>query len=392
MTLFYAVPGEGTTPSVTRPDPAAPKERLTSLDSLRGLSIALMILVNSPGDPGHVYLLLRHAEWNGWTLADTIFPTFLFMVGMSVVFSLDRRKENSASSPGLFGRILKRTVILFALGIFINVFPRFDLSTIRIPGVLQRIAVCYFFVSLIVLKSGLRGRILWLAGLLASYWLMMRFIPVPGIGAGVIEPGNNFAAWVDSHLLGGYMWSYYGGKWDPEGIISTIPALATTLFGVLTAQWLKSSFSGGRKTLGMLSAGALLVLSGVLLDRWLPINKSLWTSTFSLLMAGVSVMALALLYWLIDIEGFARWSKPLTILGMNAITLYVLSIVYVHTLWALDVETSAGEKLSGHSYLFRYFCTRIGPEADSLLWGLWIVLSVYLVAWVLWRKRVFIKI
>ena len=373
-------------------DAACPKRRLASLDAFRGIAIALMILVNSPGDPGNVYSLLRHAAWNGWTLADTIFPSFLFMVGVSIVFSLDKHKDQKVSPPLLVGRILKRAAILFALGIFVNTFPRFDLTTIRIPGVLQRIAVCYFFVSLIVLKSGLRGRILWLTGLLASYWLMMRFIPVPEIGAGVLEPGVNFAAWVDSHLLHGFMWSYYDGKWDPEGVVSTMPALATTLFGVLTAQWLKSSFSGGGKIAGMLFAGSLLILAGLLLDRWLPINKSLWTSTFSLLMAGLAIISLALLYWLIDVAGFVRWSKPLTILGINAITLYILSIVYVDSLWALDVKTSAGEKLSCHSYLFGNLCTHLGPKADSLLWAIWIVLSIYLVAWMMWRKRLFIKI
>ena len=174
-------------PAASQSGAAVPEGRLTSLDAFRGIAIALMILVNSPGDPGNVYSILRHAEWNGWTLADTIFPSFLFMVGVSIVFSLDRRKEKKLSNTPLIGRILKRTAILFALGIFVNIFPRFDLSTVRIPGVLQRIAVCYLFVSLIVLKTGLKGRILWLTGLLASYWLMMRFIPVPGVGAGVLS-------------------------------------------------------------------------------------------------------------------------------------------------------------------------------------------------------------
>ncbi|MDR3568712.1 MAG: heparan-alpha-glucosaminide N-acetyltransferase domain-containing protein [Syntrophobacteraceae bacterium] len=378
-----SAPGEG------HRDPAL---RLVSLDALRGAAIALMILVNSPGDPANAYSLLRHADWNGWTLADTIFPTFLFLVGVSIVFSLDKQREKTVSDPALVGRILKRTLILFMLGIFVNIFPRFDLSTLRIPGVLQRIAVCYFFVSLIVLKTGLKGRILWLSGLLASYWLMMRFIPVPGIGAGVIEPGKNFAAWVDSHLLSGYMWSYYGGKWDPEGIVSTLPALATTLFGVLSGQWLKSYLPGGKKTAAMLLAGALMMLAGLVLGHWLPINKSIWTSTFSIFMAGLAVIFLALFYWFIDVAGFVRWAKPLSILGMNAITLYILSIVYVHSLWALDVEASAGKKISAHAYLFGYFSTRLGPEADSLLWAIWIVFSMYLVAWIMWRKRIFIKI
>lgn len=387
MAFSSEIGGNETTQSIF----AAPRGRLASLDAFRGLTLALMILVDSPGNHGAVFTLLSHAAWNGWTIADTIFPAFLFMVGVSIVFSLDRRKE-AGSQQTIIRPILKRTAILFALGIFINIFPRFNFSTLRIPGVLQRIALCYFFVSLIVLKSGLRGRILWLIGLLGSYWLMMRFIPVPGVGAGVLEPGKNFAAWVDSHLLGRYMWSYYGGKWDPEGIVSTVPAIATTLFGVLTAQWLKSSFSPGSKVMAMLAAGALIMISGLILGHWLPINKSLWTSTFSMFMAGMSVISLGLFYLLIDVAEFVQWSKPLIIMGMNAITVYILSIVFVHTLWNIDVQTSAREKISLHSYLFRYFHTPFGPKTDSLLWGLFVVFCMYVVAWIMWRKRIFIKI
>ncbi len=267
--------------------PSAPKGRLASLDAFRGFTIALMILVNSPGDPAAVYSNLSHVDWNGWTFADSVFPSFLFIVGVSIVFSFARQKEKGIRNSAFMVRLLRRTIILFALGLFINLFPAFHLSTIRIPGVLQRIALCYFFASLIVLKADLRGRILWLIGLLASYWLMMRFIPVPGIGAGVLEPGQNFAAWVDSHFLSGHMWSYYDGEWDPEGIVSTIPAIATTLFGVLTGQWLRSSLPERRKVAGMVCAGVVLLIAGYILDRWLPINKSIWTSTFSIFMAGL---------------------------------------------------------------------------------------------------------
>ena len=186
---------------------SAPKGRLASLDAFRGFTIALMILVNSPGDTKAVYAPLSHADWNGWTFADTVFPSFLFIVGVSLVFSFAKQEEKGKPNSAFVVRLLRRTLILFALGLFLNVFPTFYLSTIRIPGVLQRIALCYFFASLIVLKADLRGCILWLIGLLASYWLMMRFIPVPGIGAGVLEPGKNFAAWVDSLFLSGHMWS-----------------------------------------------------------------------------------------------------------------------------------------------------------------------------------------
>jgi len=373
--------------------PAVPKGRLTSLDAFRGFAIALMILVNSPGDPGTVYSPLSHAIWNGWTFADTIFPSFLFIVGVSIVFSFAKQEEKSISDWAFMVRLLRRTIILFALGLFLNMFPTFSLSAIRIPGVLQRIALCYLFASLIALNADLRGRILWLIGLLASYWLMMRFIPVPGIGAGVLEPGENFAAWVDSLFLGGHMWSYYNGEWDPEGIVSTIPAIATTLFGVLTGQWLRSSLPERKKVAGMVCAGLVLLIAGYILDRWLPINKSIWTSTFSIFMAGVALVCLAFFHWLIDIADFSRWAKPFIILGLNPITVYVLSEVFDATLRSLNLSMVLAQEIDCQSYLFKSFCTPIAEsETASLLYALLTLLFMYLIAWIMWRKRLFIKI
>ena len=375
------------------PSPAAPKGRLASLDAFRGLTIALMILVNSPGDTGAVYSHLSHVDWNGWTFADSVFPSFLFIVGVSIVFSFAKQEEKGTPNSAFMVRLLRRTIILFALGLFINMFPAFHLSAIRIPGVLQRIALCYFFASLIVLKADLRGRILWLIGLLASYWLMMRFIPVPGIGAGVFEPGKNFAAWVDSHFLSGHMWSYYDGKWDPEGIVSTIPAIATTLFGVLAGQWLRSSLPERRKVAGMVCAGVVLLIAGYILDRWLPINKSIWTSTFSIFMAGVALVWLAFFYLLIDIKDFSRWAQPFIILGLNPITIYVLSEVFDTTLRILNLSVSKGRTIDCQSYLFGYLCVlNAKPEAASLLYGLITLLFMFLIAWIMWRKQLFLKI
>jgi len=375
------------------PGPAAPKGRLASLDAFRGFTIALMILVNSPGDPGAVYPPLRHGAWNGWTFADTVFPSFLFIVGVSIVFSFAKQGEKPVSNSAVAFRILRRTVILFALGIFVNIFPTFYLSSIRIPGVLQRIALCYFFASLIVLKAGLRGRILWLAALLASYWVMMCCIPTPGIGTGVLEPGKNFAAWVDSLFLGGHMWSYYDRTWDPEGIVSTIPAIATTLFGVLTGQWLKSSRPESRKVSGMICAGLVLLAAGQILNHWLPINKSIWTSTFSIFMAGLALVCLGFFHWLIDVVRFSRWTKPLVILGLNPITVYVLSEVLDSTLRIVNLTIPKGRGISCQLYAFKSFCALLRkPETASLLYALGILLSMYLVAWIMWRKRIFVKV
>jgi predicted acyltransferase len=374
-------------------EPAAPKGRLASLDAFRGFTIALMILVNSPGDPRAVYSPLSHADWNGWTFADTVFPSFLFIVGVSLVFSFAKQEKKGIRNSAVIVRLLRRTIILFGLGLFLSVFPTFYLSTMRIPGVLQRIALCYFFASLIVLASDLRDRILWLIGLLASYWLMMRFIPVPGIGAGVLEPGENFAAWVDSIFLSGHMWSYYDGGWDPEGIVSTIPAIATTLFGVLTGQWLRSSLPERRKVAGMVCAGLVLLIAGYILDRWLPINKSIWTSTFSIFMAGMALVYLAFFYGLIDIADFSRWAKPFIILGLNPITVYVLSEVFDTTLRVLNLPMGLAQDIDCQSYLFNSLCTPIAEsETASLLYALLTLLFMYLIAWIMWRKRLFIKV
>ena len=375
-----------------RPHPA-PGGRLTSLDAFRGLTIALMILVNSPGDPGTVYSPLSHMVWNGWTFADTVFPSFLFIVGVSLVFSFARQEEKSISNSAFMVRLLRRTLILFALGLFLNIFPTFQLSQIRIPGVLQRIALCYFFASLIVLKTGLRGRILWLVGLLASYWLMMRFIPVPGIGAGALEPGKNFAAWVDSLLLSGHMWTYYDGQWDPEGIVSTIPAIATTLFGVLTGQWLRSFLPEREKIAGMVCAGLVLLIAGYILDRWLPINKSIWTSTFSIFMAGMALVYLAFFHWLIDVADFSRWAKPLIISGLNPITVYVLSEVFDTMFRTLNVPMALTQYIDYCTYIYQSLCTPFAKsETASLLYAFLTLLFMYLIAWIMWRKRLFIKV
>jgi predicted acyltransferase len=369
----------GSIPAATSFNIAPNKQRLSSLDAFRGLTIFLMILVNCRGETGAVFSSLEHAVWNGWTFADTVFPSFLFIVGVSLVFSFAEREEDPACKRAFELRVVRRTVILFVLGLLLNSFPSFQLSNIRIPGVLQRIALCYFFASLIVLKSGLRGRILWLITLLASYWVMMRFVPVPGIGAGVLEPGQNFAAWVDSLFLGGHMWSYYDGEWDPEGIVSTIPAIATTLLGVLTGQWLRSSLPERRKVAGMVCAGLVLLIAGYMLDRWLPINKSIWTSTFSIFMAGVALVCLAFFYWLIDIADFSRWAKPFIILGLNPITVYVLSQILSTMLPSMS--------------LFRTFSVPVVKlGAESLLYPVAIFLPISLTSWIMWQKRIFIRV
>ena len=224
-------------------------DRMVSLDAFRGAAIAAMILVNNPGRWSKAYPALRHAQWNGWTLADCVFPLFLFIVGVAVVFSLAKHKESTDHDTKTVLRILRRTGILFGLGLLLNGFPEYDLSDLRIPGVLQRIAICYLAASLIILKTRIITQAWIVVGLLVSYWLMLEFIPVPGVGAGILEPGKNLPSYVDGLLLQGHLW-YNIRPYDPEGLLSTIPAISTTLLGVLTGHWLRSSSLAGRQSDG----------------------------------------------------------------------------------------------------------------------------------------------
>jgi predicted acyltransferase len=368
------------------------QNRLASLDAFRGLTIAAMILVNCPGTYSAVYFQLKHAEWNGWTFADTIFPSFLFIMGVSMVFSFAGRRQDGNNNSKLEFQIVKRTLILFGLGLFINSFPIFHLATIRVPGVLQRIALCYFFTSLILLYGGIRGQVCWLVGLIAGYWLVMRYVPVPGIGAGVLEPGRNLAAYVDSLFLGGHMWTHYE-TWDPEGMLSTTAAIGTTLFGVLAGHWLRSSFSGSLKAMGMLLAGIGLIALGLLLDNWLPINKSIWTSTFSIFMAGIASVCLALFYWMVDLKGYRRWAIVFVVFGVNPITMYVISEVLDISLRFVRLPLPNGSTLSYRSIIYRtVFVPLAGPEMSSFLFAVASVLLMLALAWIMWKKRLILKV
>lgn len=365
--------------------------RLLSLDAFRGATIAGMILVNNPGSWGHIYPQLKHAPWHGWTFTDWIFPFFLFIVGVAMTFSFAKRKDEGANTRALYFVILKRTVIIFGLGLFLSGFPFFNLSTIRIPGVLQRIAVCYLATSLIFFNTSLRAQILWIVGLLASYWTMMMLIPVPGVGAGVLEEGRNFAAYVDSLVLSGHMWSATK-IWDPEGIVSTIPAIATTLFGVLCGHLLRCGRSPEEKTAWMFVSGTALLLLGAILDMWLPINKNLWTSSYSIFMSGWALICLASFYWLIDVKGYTRWARPFVIYGMNAILVFVLSGVVARMLTLISITQNDGTGISLKSWFFTaLYLPLASPINASLLFAISFVLLMYLVAWAMWKKGWFLK-
>jgi predicted acyltransferase len=366
--------------------------RLVSLDVFRGATIAAMILVNNPGSWEHVYPPLLHAEWHGWTFTDVIFPSFLWICGVAMTLSFARRVERGDSRSRLFLHTLRRAASIFALGLLLNAYPAFDLATLRIPGVLQRIAVCYLAAAALFLVTRWRGQIAAILSLLAVYWVLMKTVPVPGYGAGLLDKQGNFAQWIDSLVLSGHMWSHTK-TWDPEGIVSTLPSIATILFGVLCGHLLRAALSVAEKAAWMFSAGVSLLFAGLVMNAWLPINKNLWTSSFAVFMAGLAFTLFALSYWLIDGRGYARWGKPFAIYGMNAITVYVCSGVLADTLTLIRWTGADGRPVQLNTWLFTDFFSRFAsPVNASLLFAVANVLLIYAVAYAMWRKRWFIRL
>jgi predicted acyltransferase len=364
------------------------KDRLVSLDVFRGLTIASMILVNNPGAGATTYAPLLHAAWDGWTFTDTVFPFFLWIAGVAMTFSFAKRAANPAAAKGpLMLHSLKRAASIFAVGLLLNGFPYFDLSTLRIPGVLQRIAVCYLIAAAILLYTGVRGCAVAIPALFAVYWVLMTLVPVPGFGPGVLTREGNFSGYVDRIFLTGHMYSQTK-TWDPEGIVSTLPAIASVLFGILTGAWLRGNREGGSKTVGMLASGGLLIAAGYVMNVWMPFNKNLWTPSYTALMAGLALAVFGVCYWIIDVKGIALWSRPFAIYGSNAIVLYALSGLLARMLGILRI---GGATLKTAVYQ-TVFVPLASPYNASLLFALSNVAVIYLAAWFLYRKQWFVRL
>jgi predicted acyltransferase len=350
-----------------------------------------MLLVNDPGTWSAVYPPLLHASWHGWTFTDTIFPFFLWITGMALTLSTAKRMERGADRRDLLLHALRRSAIIFAIGLFLAGFPYFRFATIRIPGVLQRIAVCYLIATVIYLTTSIRGQIRWTGSLLVAYWLLMKLYPVPGYGAGVLEKDGNFAHYIDSLLLSGHMWSS-SKTWDPEGIVSTLPAIATTLFGILTGHVLRARKTQEEKTAWMFVMGNALLFFGGVMSLWLPINKSLWTSSYAVFMSGLAANAFAFCYWIIDVKGYRRWAIPFRIYGMNAIFIFALSGLLAKTALLVKVTGADGSRQSLWSYVFQQvFAPLASPVNASLMFALTYVLLFFGIAYVMYRNRWFIK-
>jgi len=364
-------------------------DRLASLDVFRGITIAGMILVNNPGSWSFIYAPLRHAEWHGWTPTDLIFPFFLFIVGVSITFSFSRRTNLGDISSSLYFKILRRTIVLFGVGYFLRVFPLFSFESLRIPGVLQRIALCYLFASLLFLKVRSKGRVAVILFLLVGYWAVMKFVPVPGYGAGGLEFEGNLCSFIDMKLLAGHL---YKTTFDPEGILSTFPAIATALLGTLTGDWLLSKRGQGQKMAGLFAAGIMFVISGLLLHPMFPINKQLWTSTFVIFTAGAALIIFGLCYGINDVFGQKKWAYPFLVFGTNAIAVYAGSTLMVKLISRIHLSVQ-GEGMSLQGFIYnKLLVPWAGPLNGSLLYPLILLLIWLAILHPLYNKKIFIKI
>ena len=336
-----------------RPAPAALPARLVSLDVFRGLTVMLMVVVNNPGDWGHIYPPLEHAAWNGCTPTDLVFPFFLFIVGVSLAYALAGARRGGAPAGPVLARVARRAAILFGLGVLTSLYPHFDLATVRIMGVLQRIALVYLGCSCLYLLTGWRTQVILLIILLIAYAGLMQLVPVPGFGPANLEPSTNLGAWLDRTLFTeAHLWPT-SRTWDPEGLLGTLPALGTGLLGLLAGQWLRwPGAAPGAKPRGLALAGALAVAAGLAWGHWFPINKALWTSSYVLFTAGLALGLLALLYWLCDVRGYRRGLGPVLAFGVNAIAVFFFSAILSRTFGLLRLPGPAGQSLGLTEWLY----------------------------------------
>lgn len=428
------------------------KERIISLDVLRGITIMMMVLVNNPGSWGNIFAPLEHAEWNGCTPTDLVFPFFIFILGAAIPLAFFTKVLNQQT----FIKILTRSLRIICLGLFLGYFGKIELfdlegyslllskliitgivayallgnfeqkikfylvlalfsvfiflalsgieayNNVRIPGVLQRIGVVYFFASLVYLKTEIKGQIFTVALLLLGYWAIMTLIPVPGFGPANLDKGTNLAGWIDNLLLENHLWAS-SKTWDPEGILSTMPAIANGIIGLLVGQLLNSSLAKNDKAKKMFGLGLALVISGLIWNEFFPMNKSLWTSSFVLYTAGFATLFLALFYYLIDIKGYKNWTTPLLFWGVNPMIVFFLSGILPRVLSSIKVVNPAyiignldeiPEQIGLQEYL-NTFCILPhfdDPKVASLMWALINITFWSLVLWYFYKKKMFFKV
>jgi len=421
------------------------KERLISLDVFRGLTILLMTIVNNPGSWEHIYPLLEHAEWNGCTPTDLVFPFFIFIMGVAIPFAMPEKIFDGST----FNKIAVRALRIFCLGLFLNFFGKIELfelqgiplligrlaitiavcyalmgnfslkiktyvtltvfvvllflaysgieayQEVRIPGVLQRIGIVYFFVSFLYLKTRQRIQILTVVLLLLLYWVLMALVPVPGIGAANFEKGTNLAAWLDSVLLKGHMW-VYSKTWDPEGILSTVPAIVTGISGLLIGKWIKRPLPKLEIVKKMALTGILLVVLGLLWNTVLPINKSLWTSSYVLYTSGIAILCLTLLYYIIDAVDYRRGTKLFLIWGVNPMIVFFFSGIIPQGLRMIQLQNPelSTEQINLQKYLYSFWIAPFfNNPLDSSLAGALIYVGIWsFILWLFYKNNLIFKV
>ena len=394
-------------------DVHATSPRLLSIDVFRGLMVAGMVLVTNPGTYDFIYWPLKHADWNGSTPTDMIFPSFLFIVGVSMTFSFVTRRARGETAPAAALHILRRSATLILLGLFLNCFDLLSLPHLRIPGVLQRIGLCYLCGGLLYLSICGKGTTRRVATLVAAiillptvYWMLQTLVPVPGYGAGRLDQAGTLSAYIDravfttNHL---WAWGGPGQVWDPEGLLSTLPAIANLLLGILAGEWLRNLApnAANRRVLGMAITGIVLMLAAVALNPLIPINKKIWTPSFMLLSGGFSLLAFALLHVLIDRNigredqaGRARWRRiatPALVFGSNAILAFSLANILSPLLALIHIHR-AGAAIGVPGLFFEWFHQFLNPWNASLAYALLFVLVNLAILWPLYRRRIFLRL
>ena len=368
--------------------------RLISLDVFRGLTVMAMILVNNPGDWGHIYPPLEHAEWNGCTPTDLIFPFFLFIVGVSLVYALDSTKHRGGPQGITLARVARRAAVLFGLGLLLSLYPKFDFSVVRIMGVLQRIALVFLGCSIIFLTTSRRTHMWLVAVLLVGYAALMQLVPVPGFGPANLEPSTNLGAWLDRLLFTEpHLWKQ-SRTWDPEGLLGTLPALATGLLGALTAQWLRRpDREPATKVAWLFIGGGGLTLLGLVWHPWFPINKALWSSSYVLYTGGLAMAGLAALYWICDVQGHRGWTRPALAYGVNAILVFCLSALLSRTFGLFKLALPGGKIGGLKEWLYEWGIAPhfADPRTASLAGAVALIVIWYVILSWLYRKGIVLK-
>lgn len=361
----------------------AVKARLTSLDAMRGFTIAAMILVNFPGDDQNVFAPLKHTVWNGLTPTDLIAPFFLFIVGISIVLAYSGRVNDHDAS--LYRKIFVRSIKIFAVGIFLNLLPDFNFSELRYTGTLPRIAIVFLVCALLYLGTSFRQQVWTGIVILLGYWLAMTLIPTPGYGKVMLEPGANLAAWIDSKFLPGRMWQ---GTWDPEGILSTFPSIVTGITGLLAGQLLISVRSREHKVIYLMVIGLASAAAGYVWGFTFPVNENLWTSSFVLVTSGMASMVLGAAYFTVDIRGYTWGTKAGIIFGANAIAAYVLADLLALIFYRMPL---GGESINVHTVTT---LTSLGMSLKlaGLIYSIFFVFINFVPIYFLYKRRIFIKL